>query len=862
MLPFRPQLDPDIGHGHHVADGQVFDTTTVPVDTPTTNPLDMLVNTSGHQSISEDGSVTADGASPPRRNNNNNMGTRSRRGCWTCRDKKAKKRCDEDRPACGRCRRMNLVCDYTPRPSLAERRRQQALVEAQQRAHNNHHQQAHLFGPVEAGMQTNHHHEHQPQQYHHHHHHYQHQQHQQHQQQQYLQLHHPPHRRRHNHHLSPSHYASSNSGSDPASPLAVMRLSTVGEVGASSIPLGPREHEAIRFFRTVFAKAHHTKNPDYSLFTIMFRIAQDDPMVMHMILSLGGRAMDLHRPSSATAAVTSSPSVSEQQRPYSPHLNHYSAALRCMADTVGLEPGAAAFDMDAILTALWLMCIYEQKFGDPRCQGYANHLMGAASLLQHQQKSLRKLRPPHLDDGDDDGDNGEYAGDFDEERAEPTALVRQIPEHRRHLRLSLYSARILVWLSLHDSAAATSGVGGHLNTTMYRILRNHDADKTQPHGSSRASPNNSTQRQPSSPSQQNGSNNSNFLSTIFPTIPSNPIDTFRDLYKYSNPLYRAMWGDAYPQAELLDDVENRAVFGFLANTNQLRFLVAQLAEYDQDRHNEHQNNNDNNDHERRGVGGRSRDDFSARAAQVDAEIRRVGYESTELLEVASGLSAETDNSHRLVTNIRTIVPLYYAVILDFLRVVDLHEHSSTRATTSGTDLLDENTPAPARAALEQRNARQHHQHHQHQHRERRRQRALSEIMNLARQAHRHGGDELLTKIAWPLFAAALELPPASSLSSTSSSSSSSREGDEGGVDRMPQHHHHRHHHHHRAWVLQRFAALAACGDNFARARRFLEERFLPLQDGLRSRAGTATAAVVVDWRRVMRDSGEVFILGI
>lgn len=58
----------------------------------------------------------------------------------------------------------------------------------------------------------------------------------------------------------------------------------------------------------------------------------------------------------------------------------------------------------------------------------------------------------------------------------------------------------------------------------------------------------------------------------------------------------------------------------------------------------------------------------------------------------------------------------------------------------------------------------------------------------------------------------------------------------------------------REWVLQRFATFAAYGDNFARARRFLEERILPLQDRLGTRR--------VDWRQVMREGGEIFILGI
>ena len=38
---------------------------------------------------------------------------RSRRGCWTCRVRKVK--CDEGRPRCNQCTRLNHVCDYSPK---------------------------------------------------------------------------------------------------------------------------------------------------------------------------------------------------------------------------------------------------------------------------------------------------------------------------------------------------------------------------------------------------------------------------------------------------------------------------------------------------------------------------------------------------------------------------------------------------------------------------------------------------------------------------------------------------------------------------------------------------------------------------
>ncbi|KXJ87116.1 fungal-specific transcription factor domain-domain-containing protein [Microdochium bolleyi] len=561
---------------------------------------------------------------------------RSRRGCWPCRGKRVK--CDEQKPSCGRCCAGTGVCDYTPRPSLAVRRRQ---------------------GQRQVSL------------------------------------------------------------SCPSNPRTFSSPSS-GEMAACSLHLGPRDHEAIRFFRTSFAQLHHTKNPAFSLFAVMFDLAREDAMVMHMVLSLGMCAMDARR-CRRDSSLTGS-----DHRQVS--LHHYSAALRLMSDAVS-RPDGSPPNMDVTLTALWLMCLYEQLFGDTGSQGFATHLRGAARLLQQQQSHIKLLRSAADNQGADP--------------IEPTALIRQSPG-ASHDRLSLYSARALLWLSLHDSAAATCGVGGHLTMTLYQTLSREMQDE-----------------------------GGGTIATTATGMTS-PVDIFHHLYRYSNPLYRTVWGEAYPQAELLDDVENRAVFGCLVHASQLRFLVAQLAAAFR---------------VPPGRRGGTAEAAICQAAQVEAEIERLGRESAELIDVAAGLSASTDNSHQLVANIRTIVPLYHAVVLDFVRLLDLHAESLRQ---------DQPQDRRRRQAL--------------------REQALREIMKLAHQVHKHGGDELTTKVAWPLFLVAL-----------------------GTDDEL-----------HRDWILARFAAFGQYGDNFVRAAKFLN-MILAMQDRLGHKR--------VDYRELMRTE-DVFILGI
>ncbi|KDN70701.1 hypothetical protein CSUB01_10338 [Colletotrichum sublineola] len=500
-------------------------------------------------------------------------GPRSRNGCWTCRTKKVK--CDEQRPNCHRCSRLRLLCDYAPRIKLTKRHksRKDQLVSSQFAAPS-------ASSAEEGGLPI---------------------------------------------------CAEAVSRLDQSKALSLFSPSAPS-IGACSLDLSSADHEAIRYFRTSFAKLNHTKNPDFSLYSIMFNIAQTDSMVMRVVLALGGRELEFRRNKDAE----------EARGPRTP-IQHYSLALRMMADTIGCEDNEQ-LDLDAVCTALYLMLLYEQKYGDSKCQGLSNHLVGASLILQHRFKDMLLQLP----------------APSPEVNRKSLALTRKGHDGSGSC-LSLYSARVLVWIALHDAAAASYGLGGRLNCALYKTM---------------------------------GALDSHVASGILSSF--QPMDAFERLHRFSNPLYRSMWADAYPQEELLDDVENRNVYALFGVCGQLRFMVAQLA---------------NLSHE---------DDNALRQQRivaVDMAIQQVGWKFTELLEVAAELSISTDNSHRLVANIRGIVPHYHAVVLEFMRL--------TRS--NDVPLLSD-----------------------------RQRSALREIMNLAFRAFKHQGDESMICIAWPLFIVALE----------------------------------------------------------------------------------------------------------
>lgn len=483
---------------------------------------------------------------------------RSRAGCWNCRSKTVKKRCDQERPSCGRCTRLELECDYTPRPTLAERRRIDKLSRLTQDERN----------PTKDGS-----------------------------------------------------FSSGASDHSTSPPLSIMTLACPPS-SPSSVDLLVRDHEAIQYFRHIFPKSHHVKNTDYSLIALMFQVAREEPMVMHMVIAISLQEMNSRRFLPEVMGARES-------------IQHYSSAIRMMADAV--SPNIGMKDLDTMCTTLWLMLLYEQQFGDPQYTAYVQHLKGLSSLLQFQFNRALKS-----------GQKG--SGDL----KESVALLRH-SKSRDPTILSAYSARILIWTSLLDSAAASAGIGGQVNETI--------------------------------------------LSSLLPESPSAPgscsesIGAFAQLRQYSAPLYRLAWGSDYPEAELFDDLENRDAYVFLTECIQLRYTIAQLARLMED------------------------DPIAAvrKVSDVRAAICEVRATFAELIEMAGGLTIERNNDSQLVANVRTIVPIYYAVVLDFLRLTAFDKPLGGQ------------------------------QRH-----------AIKEIVNLAYQTQMHSEDEAMIKIAWPLFIVALE----------------------------------------------------------------------------------------------------------
>ncbi|KAL4795257.1 hypothetical protein BDV19DRAFT_363409 [Aspergillus venezuelensis] len=425
----------------------------------------------------------------------------------------------------------------------------------------------------------------------------------------------------------------------------------VPPTSSSSVTLTANDHEAIRYFRTTFARLHHTKNPDYSMYSIMFRIAKDCPVVMHMVLAVGGQEMECQR----------NLRIARERGPGSP-LWHYSSALRLMACVIGdqhKEQQKGAFNFDSIYTALWLMLLYEQKNGDKRCAGLVKHLDGAALILDHEF-----------------GDTGLLPASFAGGYQQPALShgSRQVEKQ-----LSLYAARLIMWMVQVDIAAATSGVGGQLHGTIDKLLSTNTSSNGQ-----------ITSGRP----------------TDWYTSPLQLLDKFEQLHHFSNPLYRTLWGAEYPQSELLHDVENRNVFFFEGACTQLRFMVSQLARAQK---------------KLRGCGDTDSMETERQALDMETAISSVSNRFGDLIDVASSLSIATDNTHKLVANLRRVVPSFYAVDLYFLRV---------RSYIREKKRLD--------------------------HMRQRQTEAVRQILNLAYQYHKYDGKEAMARIAWPLFMAGVE----------------------------------------------------------------------------------------------------------
>ncbi|KAE8326667.1 hypothetical protein BDV39DRAFT_176844 [Aspergillus sergii] len=359
----------------------------------------------------------------------------------------------------------------------------------------------------------------------------------------------------------------------------------------------------------------------------MFKIAEVNPVVMHMVLAVGGREMEFHRQLQPGYEVGTSSS-----------LWHYSNALKLMAHAIGNE-SANRLNVDSTYTALFLMLFYEQKYGDEKCAGLIHHLDGAALILKQQYSRRTGLFPAA---------SRAHCG---------WALSSHAHGSTPTDHLSLYAARLLMWMVNFATSAASYGLDSQLHATLYKLMTMTTVEG------------------------QAG----NYIRLL---------ETFEQLHHFSSPLYRVVWGKEYPQSELLDDLENRNIFFLEGACVQLRFIVAQLAKF-QDAETEA---------------------ATRWASEVELSIESIRNRFCDLIEVAEGLSVATDNSHRLVPNLRRVVPLFYAVILYFLRLRSGQSQSLCPRQVE----------------------------------------ALRHIMNLSFQAHKYDGEKAMVRIAWPLFMVALE----------------------------------------------------------------------------------------------------------
>lgn len=423
---------------------------------------------------------------------------------------------------------------------------------------------------------------------------------------------------------------------------STLALSLLPVNSPSALPLTSTDHESIRYFRATFSKIQHTKNPAYSVYGIIFEMAKSNAMLMHAILAIGGQEVEFRRRCHDNMYQEKRNNRVNRASGLSP-VDHYSDALRLMATeiyTIRSKGGCPMSNLDMVLAGLFLLVLYERKYGDARCIGLRSHLLGVAAVLQHCLQSSPLV--VHADDDNDD--------DADQQRQGRKTASLQHDIHRpatTAMPFSLFSARILVYLVSHDASASIIGVGGQLNTILSQGIGGESATS----------------------------------------------DWLSDLHKFSHPLYRMIWADTYPQSELVDDIENRTIFQLATARSKLKHKIARLSMAD------------------------SRAVALEMSMQIQLDIDNMDVEFSEILVSAAELSEIIDCSRRLVANIRSYVPQYYAALVHFQRV------KRRLGIGDGDPKLDV---------------------------------YINIIMNLAIQKYHFEGTDGLIFIAWPLYVVALE----------------------------------------------------------------------------------------------------------
>ncbi|KAG4434825.1 hypothetical protein IFR05_009696 [Cadophora sp. M221] len=508
----------------------------------------------------------------------NRHAPRSKAGCWTCREKKVK--CDEVRPSCSRCVRLSRDCDYVPRqrkkcgprrPKIGSRHNPKPSTEVDDGSPG---------GSISPTTLSE---------------------------------------------VSTERRISANGPLITRGPQMLSNLPPPAISAACSLVLSSKDHESIQHFRTSFAIRQHTKNPKYSVLSIIFRLAESNPMVMHMVTAIAGQEIAYLESSEKEGVLESSRSA-----------EHYGDAMRILADT--FKNNEENSDMDSILATLWLMMQYEQRFGDGHGMGLKSHLSGLAAVLKTKYPALSNLL-------------GAGRG-FPSTSVGAESLTSPPSDSLDGAPLSTFATRMLVWFSSFDASAATYGLGGQVNSSLTQLL-----------------------------------------SQVTDEDEDNPIRGYFKVHQHSNSLFRTIWGESYPQSELLDDLENREIFYLFGACGQLRYMVADLARLLY--------------HGKEGA--------EEQTVAVEKAIRLVGRKHSEILRVATSLVSDESNQKRLISNVRYIVPNFHATVLQFLRITRFDKGLDERQRLS-----------------------------------------LREIMTLAFKSFKHEGDTAMMRITWPLFMAGLE----------------------------------------------------------------------------------------------------------
>lgn len=347
-------------------------------------------------------------STPPNSQSPQTQGLRSRLGCWNCREKKVK--CDEQRPTCNRCIRLNRACDYRERPRKPYIRQKRTTASVAGVANNN----GELTLPTSRPAP------------------------------------HSPISVSRDAYLERDDLPPNEAGNavDPSNCDLSPQLLCYSEASLTSacanIILSPSDNAAIHHFRATISVEVDTKVVEHSGPAIVWALAQRSPLVLHMVCAFGGQRRSYEE----------SLPVEEAQACRSEAMEHYGAALTLL--TAATRQSMQASEFDDILAALWVMISYEQRFGDGCGVGLIAHFQGAAALLRERLQSIRDIM------------------NADQSNSVTGSPFLSSDPQQTFGSLSPLGCRIICWIAMSDGGAAFHGLGGEFNGFLGNIAFEDD----------------------------------------------------------------------------------------------------------------------------------------------------------------------------------------------------------------------------------------------------------------------------------------------------------------------------------------------------------------------------------------------------